>query len=231
MLPFSNHCIQVFVAKSSELLRSFFQEVIATHVESGQPSQLFQLYEFGNNLQSFYSYLCYNILKACWYLNIVCKVLRGCLDGPSSAFFVCKVLYIRNIIKVDGVFVSYNLFYIPHSCDLLRKHICNFQYPNIKTKKNFIDVDYGIYILEACPFCWCVKEVFTKFDLSVEVLFHHFMHYKPIWISSMDACNQNHEIYEIICAKWGGVFRCIHVPRALFAIRNLLKVLVEENIL
>jgi len=142
--------------------------------------------------------------------------------------FLCKVLYIRNIIKVDGVFVSY---YIPHSCDLLRKHICNFQCPNIKTKKKFIDVDHGIYILEACPFCWCVKEVFTKFDLSVEVLFHHFMHYKPIWISSMDACNQNHEIYEIICARWGGVFKCIHVPRALFAVRNLLEVLVEENVL
>ncbi len=64
---------------------------------------------------------------------------------------LCRVLYIRNIIKVDGVFVSYNLFYTSHSCGLLWKHICNFQYPNIKTKTDFIDVDYGIYIQEACP--------------------------------------------------------------------------------
>jgi hypothetical protein len=118
-------------------------------------------------------------------------------------YSLCRVLYIRNIIKVDGVFVSYNLFYISHSRGLLQKHICNFQYPNIKTNFLFIDVDYGIYILEACPFCWCVKEVFIELDLLFEVLLHHIMHYKPIWISSMDACNQHHEIYEIICAKWG----------------------------
>jgi hypothetical protein len=97
---------------------------------------------------------------------------------------------------VDGVFVSYNIFYTSHSCGLLQKHICNFQYPNIKTKTNFIDVDYGIYIPKACPFCWCVKEVFTELDLLAEVLLHHIMHYEPI-------CHKNHEIYQIICAKWG----------------------------
>jgi hypothetical protein len=31
--------MQVFAVKSLELLSSFFQEVIATHVESEQPSQ------------------------------------------------------------------------------------------------------------------------------------------------------------------------------------------------
>lgn len=40
-------------------------EVAAARAESGQPPQLFQLYEFGNNLQSFYSYLCCNTLTAC----------------------------------------------------------------------------------------------------------------------------------------------------------------------
>jgi hypothetical protein len=90
------------------------------------------------------------------------------------------VLYIRNIIKVDGVFVSYNLFYTSHSCGLLRKHICNFQYPKVKTKIGIINVDYGIYIPKACPFCWCVKEAFIEIDLSAEVFFHHIMHYKPI---------------------------------------------------
>jgi hypothetical protein len=49
--------MQVFVAKSSELLRKFLQEEVVTNVENGQPSQLFHLYEFGNNLQFFNSYL------------------------------------------------------------------------------------------------------------------------------------------------------------------------------
>jgi hypothetical protein len=78
-------------------------------------------------------------------------------------------------------------------------------------------VDCDIYIPEACPFCRHVKEVVTKLDLLVKMFLHHIMHYKPNWISSMDACNHNHETCEIICAK-GGVFRCIHVTRALFAI-------------
>jgi hypothetical protein len=67
ILCFLFHIIEhaSFCCKTSKLLRSFFQKVAATCVESGQPSQLFQLYEFGNNLQSFYSYLCWNILKAC----------------------------------------------------------------------------------------------------------------------------------------------------------------------
>jgi hypothetical protein len=116
---------------------------------------------------------------------------------------LCRVLYIRKIIKVVGVFVSCNLFYTSYSCGLQWKHICNFQYPNKKTKTNFIDVDCGIYIPKACPFCQHVKEAFTKLDLLTKVFLHHIMHYKPIWISSMDACNHNHEIYEIICAKWG----------------------------
>jgi hypothetical protein len=118
-------------------------------------------------------------------------------------YSLCRVLYIKNIIEMDGVFVNYNSFYISHSCGLLWNHICNCQYPNIKTKTNFIDVDCGIYIPKACPFCWHVKEVFTKLVLSVEVFLHHIMLYKPIWMSSMDACNHNHEICEIICAKWG----------------------------
>jgi hypothetical protein len=29
------------------------------------------------------------------------------------------------------------------------------------------------------------------------------MHYKPIWISNLDACNHNHDLCVIICAKWG----------------------------
>jgi len=141
---------------------------------------------------------------------------------------LCKVLYIRNIIEMDGVFVNYNSFYTSHSCGLLWKHICNFQYPNIKTKKNFIDVDYGIYIPKACPFCWCVKEIFTELDLSTEVFLHHIVFYKLIWMLGMDACNHNHEIYEIICAKWG-VCSSVSVSRALFAIGNLLKVLAKWN--
>jgi hypothetical protein len=49
------------------------------------------------------------------------------------------------------------------------KHICNFQYPNIKTKADFIDVDCGMYIPEACPFCRRVREALTELDLSAEV--------------------------------------------------------------
>jgi hypothetical protein len=48
-----------------------------------------------------------------------------------------------------------------------------------------------------------VREALTELDLSAEVLLHHIMHYKPIWIPGMDACNHNHEICEIICARWG----------------------------
>jgi hypothetical protein len=84
------------------------------------------------------------------------------------------------MIEMDGAFVSCNLFYTSGSCGLLQKHICNFQYPNIKTKTNFIDVDCGIYIPETCPFCCHVKETFTKLDLLAKVFFHHIMHYKPI---------------------------------------------------
>jgi hypothetical protein len=121
------------------------------------------------------------------------------LFGWSKHCSLCRILYIRNKIKLDGVFVNYNLLYTSHSCGLLQKHICNFQYLNIKTKTNFIDVDYGIYIPKAYPFCWRAKKALTKLDLSAEVLLHHIMHYKPIWISDMDVCNENHEIY----AKWG----------------------------
>jgi hypothetical protein len=42
--------MQVFAAKSSKLLRNFFQEEEVAHAENGQLSQLFYLYEFGNNL-------------------------------------------------------------------------------------------------------------------------------------------------------------------------------------
>jgi hypothetical protein len=42
--------MQVFAAKSSKLLRNFFQEEEVAHAENGQLSQLFHLYEFSNNL-------------------------------------------------------------------------------------------------------------------------------------------------------------------------------------
>jgi hypothetical protein len=34
-------------------------------------------------------------------------------------YSLCRVLYIKNIIEMDGVFVNYNSFYISHSCGLL----------------------------------------------------------------------------------------------------------------
>jgi hypothetical protein len=83
-------------------------EVVATCAESGQLPQ------------SLYSYLCCNIFIACWYLSIVCKVLMVIWMVQVTHYSLCRILSIRNKIEVDGVFVSYNIFYTSHSCGLLQ---------------------------------------------------------------------------------------------------------------
>jgi hypothetical protein len=41
-------------------------------------------------------------------------------------YSLCKILYITNKIEVDGVFVSYNLFYTSHSRGLLQNMFVTF---------------------------------------------------------------------------------------------------------
>jgi len=83
-------------------------EIVATCAESGQLPQ------------SLYSYSRCNIFIACWYLSIVCKALTVIWMVQVTHYSLCRILYIRNKIEVDGVFVSYNIFYTSHSRGLLQ---------------------------------------------------------------------------------------------------------------
>jgi hypothetical protein len=93
-------------------------------------------------------------------------------------YSLCRILYIRNKIEVDGVFVSYNLFYISHSFMWsTTKYVCNFQCPNTKTKACFIDVSCDVYSRNMPILLTC--------DFSHNLIFwlkllHHIMHHKPI---------------------------------------------------
>jgi hypothetical protein len=116
-----------FYCKIIKVVKEFFQEVVVTCVESGQPSQLFQLYEFDNNLQSFYSFVLQHfdnllIFEHCmqsfeglfgWFKQCTILCAESCTLGTKLKWMVSLLAITYSTLPIHVVyykstFVTFN---------------------------------------------------------------------------------------------------------------------------